>query len=124
MSTAEVIGEGFGRKMIPNPPSDGHRISSYPFTHQAVVEGQADELEGRLLDEVGVEDPYLRGFPGYVVRHRLPKPFRALLRYLEPRQREKRNGRSGTLLAGFIIKKTFLGGDTRDLGMASSFILH
>lgn len=95
--------------------SDAHespaRGSSYPFTHQAVVEGQADELEGRLLDEVGVEDPYLRGFPGDVVRHRLPKPFRALLRYLEPRRREKRNGRRGTLLAGFITKKTFLGGE-------------
>lgn len=79
-----MIGEGFGRKMILIQRSDGLGIrgSSYPSAHQAVVEGQADELEGRLLDEVGVEDSDLRGLPGYVVRHRLPEPFRALLRYL------------------------------------------
>lgn len=98
--------------------------STYSFAHQAVVEGQADELEGRLLDEVGVEDSYLGGFPRYVVRHRLPKAFRALLRYEEPRRTERRNGRSGTLLAGFTIKKTFLWGNIWDLGTASSFIPH
>lgn len=77
--SAEAIG-GRGRKIL--LVQDGIRGPSYPFPHQAVVEGQADELEGRLLDEVGVEDSDLRGLPGYVVRHRLPEPFRALLRCL------------------------------------------
>lgn len=54
--------------------------ASYPFAHQAVVEWQADEVEGRLLDEVGVEDSDLRRLPGNVVCHRLPEALRAPLR--------------------------------------------
>lgn len=42
---------------------------SYPFAHQAVVEWQAYEVKGRLLDEVGIEDSDLRWLPGDVVCH-------------------------------------------------------
>lgn len=74
--------------------SSGDGGSSHPFAHQAVVEGQPDELEGRLLDEVGVEDADLRGLPGDVVRHRLPKALRSLLRPSRAgrRERERRKG--------------------------------
>lgn len=49
---------------FPSPPTSevapsiagvGARVS-YPFAHQAVVEWEAYEVEGRLLDEVGIED--------------------------------------------------------------------
>lgn len=53
---------------------------SYPFAHQAVVEWQAYEVEGRLLDEVGIEDSDLRWLPGNVVCHRLPEPLSTPLR--------------------------------------------
>uniref|UniRef100_A0AAZ3PVK9 Uncharacterized protein n=1 Tax=Oncorhynchus tshawytscha TaxID=74940 RepID=A0AAZ3PVK9_ONCTS len=52
-------------------------IASYMFFFRtffpAVIERQADELEGSLLDEVGVEDAHLCGLPGDVVCHRLPE---------------------------------------------------
>lgn len=79
LERSEVVA---GKSSSSSVQTEGSRGCSYPFPHQAVVEGQADELEGRLLDEVRVEDSDLRGFPGYVVRHRLPEPFRALLRCL------------------------------------------
>lgn len=52
---------------------------SYPFAHQAVVEGQPYELEGCLLDEVGIENPDLCRLPRNIVSYRLPKPFCAPL---------------------------------------------
>lgn len=46
---------------------------SYPFAHQAIVERQAYELEGGLLDEVGIEDSHLGRLTRHIVGHRLPK---------------------------------------------------
>lgn len=54
--------------------------ASYPFAHEAIVEGQAYELEGSLLDEVGIEDSYLRWLPRHIVSHRLPETLCAPLR--------------------------------------------
>lgn len=44
-------------------------LKTHPFAHEAVVEGQAYELEGSLLDEVGIEDSHLSRFPRHVVGH-------------------------------------------------------
>lgn len=46
---------------------------THPFTHLAVVDWQADEMKGRLLDEVRVQDSHLRGFFGHGTGHGLPE---------------------------------------------------
>ena len=55
-------------------------LVSYPFAHDAIVEGQANELEGSFLDEVGVQDSNLGRLPRYIVSHRLPETLYAPLR--------------------------------------------
>lgn len=42
---------------------------THPFAHEAVIERQANELEGSLLDEVGVEDAHLCGLLRDVTGH-------------------------------------------------------
>ncbi len=62
---------------------------AYPFTHEAIVLWKANKLEGSLLYEVGVEDPYLWGVPGHRVRYRLPEALCSLLKKeKEKNQRE------------------------------------
>lgn len=46
---------------------------SHPSAHEAIVEGQSDEREGSLLDEVRVEDADLRGLLGHSGGHGLPE---------------------------------------------------
>lgn len=53
--------------------SDHPPQESYPPAHEAVVEGQSNESEGSLLDEVWVEDANLRGLLGHSSGHRLPE---------------------------------------------------
>ncbi len=65
---------------------------SYPFAHQAVVERQAYELEGSLLDEVGIEDSYLCRLPRHNMSHRLPETLNASLRYWQGSRQEHRQG--------------------------------
>lgn len=61
-------------QVLPSPSQDSH-----PSAHEAVVEGQSDESEGSLLDEVWVEDADLRGLLGHSGSHRLPEAIRCTL---------------------------------------------
>lgn len=55
-------------QVLPLPSQESH-----PSAHEAIVEGQSDESEGGLLDEVWVEDADLRGLLGHSGGHRLPE---------------------------------------------------
>lgn len=67
----------------PSPPISFPRLpcqilllpapESHPPAHEAVVEGQSNESEGSLLDEVWIEDADLRGLLGHAGGHRLPE---------------------------------------------------
>lgn len=79
---------------------------SYPFAHQAVVEWEANEPEGRLLDEVGIEDSDLGWLAGDVVCHRLPETLCAPLRKQRSEQNRSEKGKSSNdLFAGRGGKK-------------------
>lgn len=51
-------------------------------------------MEGRLLDEVGIEDSDLGWLPGDVVCHRLPEPLGAPLRKQKSEQNRSEKGKS------------------------------
>jgi len=53
---------------------------AYPFTHEAIVLWKANKLERSFLYEERIEDPYLRGIPGHIVRYRLPEALCSLLK--------------------------------------------
>lgn len=84
------------KQMYKNLAKENHDIVSvclhvsYPFAHYAIVEGQAYELEGGFLDEVGIEDSDLCRFPRHIVSHRLPKTLCAPLRYWQGNRQEHR----------------------------------
>lgn len=95
---------------------------SYPFAHEAIVEGQAYELESSLLDEEGIEDSYLCRLPRHIVCHRLPETFCAPLRcWQRTRQGVKKRERwiienSGLVVltntkTGFVLCVKNTGGD-------------
>lgn len=64
---------------------DYNQIGTYPFTHEAIVQWQANELECSFLDEVRVENSHLGGFPGHILGHRLPKALWTLLKSQRPK---------------------------------------
>lgn len=67
-------------------------MSTYPSPHDSIVEWEANELEGCLLDEVGVEDAHLAGFSRHCTRHRLPKTFYSPLREKETQTKGEKEG--------------------------------
>lgn len=64
---------------------------TYSFAHEAIVEWQANELEGSLLDEVGVEDSHLCRLPRHRLSHRLPKAICAPLKSKKMEDSRKRS---------------------------------
>ncbi len=48
-------------------------FAPHPSSHEAIVVWKADEFEGRFLDEIRVQDPYVFWFSGNATCHRLPE---------------------------------------------------
>lgn len=79
--------------------------ASYPSAHEAIVEGQAYELEGGLLDEVGIEDSHLSRLPRNITSHRLPKPLRTPLTCRRGRGQQHKGGKGKCKL---VVVKIYL----------------
>lgn len=66
-------------------------FAPHPSSHEAIVVWKADEFEGRFLDEIRVQDPYVFWLSGNDTCHRLPESLYTPLKDIKSRTQKTLN---------------------------------